>query len=308
MASLPGRYNKFIKLLILSDIMSMKFIQDLLVPEEKADVVIFGALVGKHSKSIENLRKESFFLEPFDINKRLNFFDKLKIADIGNIKLESLDDITKKVKQILEKNKIPVMLSGGHLSSYFSIKSLDEDVKVVVFDAHCDSRNQYKDEYMKEMSHVKGIKYNPKLNPVTWFRRSSESRNPKNYFTIGIREGDEFELEYLEKNNIQYFTAQKMKENFDELKRKLKEFVQGSKVYISVDIDGFDPAFAPAVYHPEPGGFSYLDFVKLMSVFNNSKIVGFDLVELKSIPNNNVTEFLATRVIFEILKIIATNK
>ena len=285
-----------------------KFIYDLLVPEKEANIVIFGAPVGKHSKSIENLRKESLFLEPHDLNKRFNFFDKLKVADIGNIQLKTLDDITKKVKQILEKNKVPVMLSGGHVASYFSVKGFDNDVKLVVFDAHCDSRNEYKDEYMEEASYVKGIKYDPKLNPVTWFRRSSESRNPKNYFTIGIREGDEFELEYLEKNGIQFFTAQQMKENFDELKRRLKDFVQDSKVYISVDMDGFDPAFAPAVYHPEPGGFSFHDFVELMSVFNNSKIVGFDVVELKSIPNNNVTEFLATRVIFEILKYISMKK
>jgi len=237
--------------------MSSKFIFDLLVPEKEADVIIFGAPVGKHSKSIENLRKESYFLEPYDLNKRFNFFDKLKVADTGNIKLKTLDDITKKVKQILDKNKIPVMFSGGHVSSYFSIKAFDEDVKVVVFDAHCDSRNEYSnDKYLEEMSYVKGVKYDPRMNPVTWLRRSSESRNPKNYFTIGIREGDVFELEYLEKNDIQFFTAQQMKKNFDELKQKLKNFVQDSRVYISVDLDGFDPAFAPAVYHPEPGGFS----------------------------------------------------
>lgn len=289
--------------------MPVRFIQDLLTPERKADVIIFGAPVGKHSKSMENLRRESFFLEPFDLNKRFNFFDKLKVADIGNINLRRLDDITKKIKEILSNNKIPVMLSGGHVASYFSVKGFDKDVKVVVFDAHCDSRNEYSnDEYLEEMSYVKGIKYDPKMNPVTWLRRSSESRNPKNYFIIGVREGDEFELEYLEKNGIQFFTAQKMKENFNELKRKLKEFVNDSKVYISVDIDGFDPAYAPAVYHPEPGGFSYLDFVDLISVFNNSKIVGFDIVELKSILDNSVTEFLATRVIFEILKYISLNK
>jgi arginase family enzyme len=289
--------------------MPVKFIQDLLTSEKEADVIIFGVPVGKHSKSMKNLRKESFFLEPFDLNKRFNFFDKLKVGDIGNIELKSFDDITKKIKQILNKNKIPVMLSGGHVASYFSIKGFDKDVKVVVFDAHCDSRNDYSnDEYLEEMSYVKGVKYDPKMNPVTWLRRSSESRNSKNYFIIGVREGDEFELEYLEKNGIQFFTAQKMKENFDELKRKLKEFVNDSKVYISVDIDGFDPAFAPAVYHPEPGGFSYLDFIDLISVFKNSKILGFDVVELKSIPNNSVTEFLATRVIFEILKYISLQK
>lgn len=285
-----------------------KFIYDLLVPEKKADIIVFGALVGKRSKSIENLRKESVFLEPFDLNKRFNFFDKLKVADIGNIQLKTLDDISKKVKDVLGKNKVPVMLSGGHVTSYFSIKAFDKDVKVVVFDAHCDSRDKYEDDYLKEMTFVKGIKYDPRINPATWFRRSSESRNPKNYFTIGIREGDEFELEYLEKNGIQFFTAQHMKENFEELKVRLKEFVKDSKVYISIDMDSFDPAFAPAVYHPEPGGLSYQDFVDLMSAFKDSKIVGFDIVELKSIPNNNVTEFLATRVIFEILKYVSLKK
>jgi len=285
-----------------------KFIYDLLSPEEEADVIIFGAPVGKHSKSLENLRRESVFLEPFDLNKRFNFFDKIKVADIGDIQLKTLDDITNKVKDILGKNKVPVMLSGGHVASYFSIKPFDKDVKVVMFDAHCDSRDKYEDEYLKEMTFVEGIKYDLKMNPVTWFRRSSESRDPRNYFLIGIREGDEFELEHLEKNGIQFFTAQKMKENFNELKEHLRNFVKNSKVYISVDLDGFDPAFAPAVYHPEPGGFSYQEFVELMTSLKDSEIVGFDVVELKSIPNNSVTEFLATRVIFEILKYISLER
>jgi arginase family enzyme len=167
-----------------------KFIYDLLVPEKEADVVIFGVPVGKHSSSMENLRRESVFLEPFDLNKRFNLFDRVKVADIGNIRLKTLDGITRKVREILEKKTVPVMLSGGHVSSYFSIKAFESDVKVVVFDAHCDSRDKYEDEYLKEMTSVERIKYDPKINPVTWFRRSSESRNPKSYFTIGVREGE----------------------------------------------------------------------------------------------------------------------
>lgn len=285
-----------------------KFIKDLLVSDQEADVIIFGALVGKHSESIENLRKESFFLEPFDLNKKFNFFDKIKVADTGDIEIKSLDDITKKIREITGRGKVPVMFSGGHVSSLFSIRGFDNDVKVVVFDAHCDSRDKYEDENMINASFVKGIRYDDRVNPVTWFRRSSESRTPENYFLIGIREGDEFELEYLEKNNVLFFTSQQMREDFDGLKAKLRDFVKNSQVYISVDIDCFDPAFAPAVYHPEPGGISFQDFVELMSVFDGSKIVGFDLVELKSLPDNSVTEFLATRVIFEILKYVALEK
>ena len=270
--------------------------------EEEADVIVFGVPMGKHAKPFfESFREESQFVEPFYLPRRINWSKEIKVADSGDLKLKSLDEITEKTKDILKSGKIPFMISGGHLASFFSVKAFDEDVKVIDFDAHADARDNYIDEKMVEMCHVEGLAYDNKMNPVTWLRRSSEERNLENYFLIGVRSGDESELEYLEKNKIKFFDATHVKKNFEKLKQELKDFVGNSKIYITVDVDCFDPSIAPAVYHPEPNGLTFQEFLDLMEIIGKGRIVGFDLVELKPIEGNNVTEFLATQVVFEIL-------
>jgi agmatinase len=270
--------------------------------EEEADVVVFGVPIGKHARHfLESFRRESQFVEPFYLPRRVNWTKKTKISDSGDLKLKRLEEITERVKGVLNEKKIPFMISGGHLATYFSVKAFGDDVKVIDFDAHSDSRNNYTDENMIEAAHVDGLEYDPKLNGVTWMRRSSERRRPENYFLVGVRSGDEYELEYIEKNKIHLFDATKVKKNFDKLKKELSDFAKGSKVYISVDMDCFDPSIAPAVYHPEPNGLTFQEFLDLMEVVGNGKIVGFDIVEVKPIEGNKVTEFLATQVAFEIL-------
>ncbi len=270
--------------------------------EEEADVIVFGVPMGKHANPFfESFREESQFVEPFYLPRRVNWSKKIKVADPGDLKLKSLDEITEKTKSILKSGKIPFMISGGHLATLFSVKAFDEDVKVIDFDAHSDARDDYIDEKMVEMCHVEGLAYDNKMNPVTWLRRSSEERNPENYFLIGIRSGDESELGYLENNKIKIFDATQVKKNFDGLEENLKDFVGNSKIYISVDMDCFDSSIAPAVYHPEPNGLSFQEFLNLMDIIGKGKIVGFDIVELKPIEGNKVTEFLATQVAFEIL-------
>lgn len=279
----------------------IKFVTDMFSTEE-ASVIVFGVPLGKHAKYFfESFREESQFVEPFYLPRRINWSKKIKIADLGDLQLKNLEEITNKTREILNSKKIPFMISGGHLATFFSVKAFEEDVKVIVFDAHSDARDDYTDPYLVEMSYVDGLTYDSKLNSVTWLRRSSEARNPRNYFLIGIRSGDEFELDYLEKNNIRFFDATQVKKNFDKLKQELRDFVNNSKIYISVDMDSFDPSIAPAVYHPEPNGLTFQEFLDLMEVIKNGRIVGFDLVEIKPIQGNKVTEFLATQVVFEIL-------
>jgi len=270
--------------------------------EEEADVIVFGVPLGKHARPfLESFREESKFVEPFYLPRKVNWSKKIKLADLGDLKLKSLEEITEKTKNILKMEKIPFMISGGHSATFFSIKAFGEDVKVIDFDAHSDARNDYKDEKIVEIAYVDGIEFDKKLNPATWLIRSSEERNPENYFLIGIRSGDEFELEYLEKNKVHLFDATQVKKNFEKLKQELAGFVKNSKIYITVDIDCFDPSVAPAVSHPEPNGLTFQEFLDLMEVIGKGRIVGFDVTEIKPIEGNKVTEFLATQVAFEIL-------
>ncbi len=79
------------------------------------------------------------------------------------------------------------------------------------------------------------------------------------------------------------------------------------EVYLTVDIDGLDPSEAPGTGTPEPGGLRYRDVVSLVSaVARKRRIVGFDVVEVRPLPGQMNTEFLAARLVYKIIGAIVT--
>jgi agmatinase len=276
-----------------------------LVEEKEADIIIFGALLGKRSEEmVKSLRKNSWFVEWFDLDEEKNLIEGVKVFDSGNIRVKKGNEISKKVKEILDEKKIPFMLSISHLATYFSLKPFPEDIKVVSFDAHFDVKNSYIDEKMVKSIFPLKLKEEEikRLNRSTWARRSFEECKRKFCF-VGVRSCDEFDLEFVKKNNFPYFTSAMIRENFNEAKEKFRDFLKNSKIYLTVDIDAFDPSIAPAVGHPEPDGIFWHQFRELVKELKG-KIAGIDLVEVEPIKDNKVTEFLATRIIFQILSII----
>lgn len=266
---------------------------------EDSNVVIFGVKIFEEvSKS---LRETSRYLEEFDIDKRKNLLENIKIADIGDLNLKTLEDITFHTKKIIKLNKVPLIISGDH-PSLFSMQAFDRNTKIISFDAHCDLKNEYEDEKIIELSSWDG-NFNSKVNGATWLRRLSEIINTKNILLLGIRSCDESELEYIEKNKISYFTSKSIKENLDYVKKAIEDFTEDSKLYFTIDLDVFDPSIAPAVHYPEPNGLFFSEFQKLIQSIKG-KLVGMDICALNPIPNNRITEFLAIRTIFEILSLI----
>jgi len=74
------------------------------------------------------------------------------------------------------------------------------------------------------------------------------------------------------------------------------------KVYVTVDIDGFDPAFAPGTGTPEPGGLDWRQVTGLLRrVCRERQVVGADIVEVRPIPPNHITEYLAARLAYKII-------
>ncbi|MEM5766141.1 MAG: arginase family protein [Candidatus Aenigmatarchaeota archaeon] len=273
-----------------------------LVSEEEANVVIFGALLGKNSeRMLSSLRKTSWFVEWFDIDREKNLIEEVKVADIGNLKLEEEKEIEETVKRIFSNEKIPFMFSGSHLATYFALKAFDK-VKIVSFDAHFDMKNSYIDEKMIES--IFPLKLNENkikmFNRSTWARRSFDE-GKKEFCFIGVRSGDEFDLDFVKKNSLLFFTPKMIRENFQEVKENLEGFCKNSKIYLTIDIDAFDPSVAPAVGHPEPDGIFWPQFQDLLKEVFEGKLVGLDLVEVEPISENNVTEFLANKIIFESL-------
>lgn len=278
-----------------------------LVGEEKAEVIVFGALLGRNArKMLKSLRETSWFVEWFDLDREKNLLNGTKVLDIGNVKANEIEEV---VEKILNRRKIPFMFSESHLATYFALKSFEKDVRVVSFDAHFDIKNSYIDEKMVESIFPLKLREEEikKFNRATWARRSFDEGKNKFCF-VGVRSGDEFDLKFVKEKELLYFTPKMIRENLHEVKKRIEEFCKGSKVYLTIDIDVFDPGVAPAVGHPEPDGILWHQFQDLLKEVFKGKIVGLDLVEIEPIEGNKVTEFLASRIIFETLFLLRSCK
>jgi len=284
----------------------MKFMCDLYSLAE-ANVVAFGVPFGKDGKKVlRALREASDLIEPFDLDRKENIFDGIRLTDIGNLKLKRLEEITKKCEYLLKLKKLPLILARGHLTTLFSLKAFDEKIRVVVFDAHCDLKDKYLDETMSSFykSFVKS-KDLVRLNGATWLRRFCEERTNK-IMLIGVRSCDEDEFEFLRERKIQYITPDQLRKNVAKIKRKISEFTKSQRIYISIDIDVFDPSIAPAVEYPEPDGLFFKDFKEIIHLIKG-KFVGMDLNLHRTIKKNNITEFLASKAVLEALKLFSSD-
>jgi agmatinase len=279
-----------------------KFLTDIF-SEQESNVIVFGVPLGKFGKNeLNSLREASWFVETYDIDRKINLLENVKVFDSGDLKLKSLKEITQMTKEIIENKKIPLMLGGNHLSTFYSFQAFAEDTKLIVFDAHCDLKSKYIDEKVREAGILnKKCIIDENLNSATWLRRLCEIINPKNVMIIGIRSADEDEIIFAKENGILFYTSEDVKNSIEEVKLILNQFTKLSKVYVSLDIDVFDPSIAPAVLYPEPNGIFFAHFKELIDSING-KIVGIDVCCIRPIKDSQVTEFLAIKSIFEILK------
>lgn len=286
--------------------MDPKFICKLYTPGE-ANVIVFGVPLGKNSKkAIKSLRETSDFLEIFDPDKRKNLLDDVRICDVGDLRLKKLEEISERVREILSVRKIPLILGGGHLLTLYSLKSF-RDVKLVIFDAHADLKEEYEDRKIRELNFANGIKFHKRINDATWLRRACEFINPKNILLLGLRSCDEDEFKFIQDNGISYFTSNQIKDDIQKVKQFLSKFTENSKIYLSVDVDVFDPSIAPAVHHPEPNGINFKEFSELVNSLKG-RIGGMDFVCLRYEKNQDQrTQFLVVRTCLEVLSMLHLN-
>lgn len=281
-----------------------------LYSKEESNVIAFGVILGRRAaESINAIRDASWFIETFDITSKRNLLERARVYDIGDIKLTSYDDlenVTKTVYSILSEGKFPLMLGGGHLATYYALKAIPNDTVLLVFDAHCDLRESYVDEKIIELDYInENVTVDKRLNDATWLRWASEEALFKKVAVLGVRSGDEEQLVYARKKGIFLITSEKLlsRNGLSAATRTISALTKGKKVYLSLDMDVFDPSIAPAVDHPEPLGIGFREFTKLIRSIKG-RIIGCDVVCLRKIPDDEVTEFLAARAIFEILSCV----
>jgi agmatinase len=264
--------------------------------EKEANVIFFGIDYTKDSKELlEKIRDSSYFVEPFDFHGK-NLLEKVRLFDAGDLKIKSFGEISQKFIEIRKGNKIPFMISRGHLPTFYATKNLKIE-KLIVFDAHADCKNEYIDEIIA--FDVDKNKDEKKFNGSTWLRRLLENYKIE-VLLIGLRSFDEEEINFLKNRGVMFFTSLDIIRNKIGVIEEIVRFTKNSEIYISLDLDVFDPSILPATDYPEPGGLSYFDFVDIIESIKVN-LIGADVCCLKPIGDNLISEFLTVKSIFHIL-------
>ncbi len=213
------------------------------------------------------MREDSWGLESYSPYLDRDLED-LKLFDYGNLevpfgdKKTALRMIQEKTQEIIDANKIPVMIGGEHLVSLGPVKALSkkyEDLHIIHFDAHTDLRNDYLGEA---------------LSHATVLRRIYDQVGDGRLNQFCIRSGLKEEFEWAkEHSHLEKFTYNTLEERVELLVNK--------PVYITIDLDVLDPSVFPGTGTPEPGGIDFHDMMKIISILSRlENVVGLDVVEL----------------------------
>ena len=212
--------------------------------------------------------------------------ENVNINDLGNTKhtvvaTEMIQMVEKITSELKKQNKQLIILGGEHLITFASYLSFPKETGYVVFDAHYDLREQYADT---------------KLSHAAYLRRIVEKRGAENIVHVGARAFVKEELAFLKENNIVTISDKNIR-NGDGIKQ-LKDTVSTfDSLYVSVDLDVLDPAFAPGVGNPEAVGISSRELYDLVISLHNKKIVAADIVELNPSFDNGSTASMAAKLI-----------
>ncbi len=194
----------------------------------------------------------------------------IAIHDAGNLNIE---DAKKFMEKCMKDGKIPIAMGGAHSISPHLISSIKENFGVVILDAHLDFRQEYLGD---ANSHACAA------------RRIFEKVGKDKIISFGIRSASEEEVKEAEELGFKYYTV-------EEFRREMTNKIHFDKIYLSIDMDVFDPCYAPGVSNPEPMGLGYeiFDFIKELA----DKIIAMDVVEVCPPYDDERTSLLAAKII-----------
>jgi agmatinase len=194
-----------------------------------------------------------------------------------------VQSVYNRMRHFMDLGKRPVLIGGEHSVSVGAIRAMAErnpDLTVLQIDAHADLRDSYHDS---------------PYNHACVMRRAQECAR---VVQVGIRNVCTDEMHNVVPENI--FYAHLIHNQEDWMEKALGRLTDN--VYITVDLDGFDPSILPATGTPLPGGLQWYPTLSfLQKVFENRNVVGFDVVELCPQPDNKVSDVLAATLVYKMI-------
>ena len=212
--------------------------------------------------------------------------ENVNIEDLGNtrhtvVASEMIDMVKKITAELVSKKRQLFILGGEHSITYGTYTSFPKETGYVVFDAHYDLRDEFADI---------------KLSHASYLRRIVEERGPENILHVGARAFVKEELEFLTENKIRTISDREIRDGKGP--NLLKDYVSTfDTIYSSFDLDVLDPAFAPGVGNPEAVGITSRELFDMIHTFDETKVIGVDIVELNPYHDNGSTASLAAKII-----------
>ena len=182
----------------------------------------------------------------------------------------------------LDAGRFPIVLGGEHtvtLAPFFASRKRHPNLKVLFLDAHADLREKYHDDLYSHACVARRMADHARL------------------VEVGIRSYDREQAEAMPQLNLHLLHAHEIRSGADPL--PFLEAHLGDPVYLTVDLDVFDPSIMPSTGTPEPGGLLWHEVDRILAwLFANRRVVAMDVVELAPIEKFSAPDFLAARLIY----------
>ncbi len=244
------------------------------------------------------IREVSNGIETFCPQLNMDLED-LFFCDLGSLKIptgapepivEAVKNITHK---LLNSNMKPLLLGGEHSITSGAVAATAtfySDLILIQLDAHADLREEW---LGNKHSHACAM------------RRCLEVLPSKTLYQVAIRSGTKQEFEEI--NNQNRLVLHNSGKSASDLNRKLQQHRE-QPIYLTVDLDWFDPSVMPGTGTPEPGGFFWNDFASIVEVLRNYNLVAADIVELSPLlDHSGISSVLAAKVTRSLLMLLSQN-
>ena len=261
---------------------------------ENASFILFGVPFEKTSsfrhgadKAPYEVRQASWNFERHDLRTGINF-EEILVHDYGDLDVQNLTskevfETTKTFSsKLLAKQKISIAIGGDHSITPGIIAAFPKDIAVISLDAHMDFRQKYKNDI---------------YNHACVIRRVADHIPLQNIAVLGIRSAEKEEYEQAQEQGLFFrdaFTINKM--GVEKIIQQTKTHLKGKQIYLTLDIDVIDPAYAPGTSTPEPFGLTPMDVLEIIEAFS-PQLIGCDVVEVCPPYDHGQTAVLAAKLV-----------
>lgn len=268
------------------------------IKTNRADLVIFGmpydgsvSFRSGAKEAPDALRNITYTITP--TTEEFKSFEELKIKDLGNVEGETRDELFKNAedltKKLVKEDTFFIMIGGDHsvtipIQSGID-KAIDEAFGIVHIDAHFDLCDDMDGD---------------KLSHGSTERRALELKNIngiEDIFFLGIRSAEMDELDFIKNNDVNVISSKEISKigPIETLKRVKKQLGHLNKIYLTIDIDCLDPAYAAGTGTPQFGGLTARELLSIIEGLFDLPIIGVDIVEVAPSLDPALTSLFAAR-------------